>query len=100
MGEFIMKNIEVVELFVSGTQNHKGTKNLHIENGKLISYYTVIGQWMGNSILVNDTKYSQSTSVIQNKLRYLAGSYYETNVYVPQGTNDLLKYLESKEVAE
>lgn len=67
-----MKNQEVVKMFIQGTRNHKGTKNLHIEEGKLINYYTVIGQWKDGELTINSTKYSQSTSVIQGKLRYEA----------------------------
>lgn len=69
-----MKNVDVIELFVSGRLNVKGTKNLHVANGRLINYTTVIGQWYCGTLFINKTKYSSSTSTIQNKLYDIASS--------------------------
>lgn len=84
-----MRNQDVINKFVAGVQNLKGTKNLHIEDGKLVNYYTVLAQWEDGEIVVNSTKYSQSTSVIQGKLRATAGSYREVEGQ-PMGVRSLV----------
>lgn len=67
------KNIEVLYAFVNGESKPK-TKNLYIEGDKLFNYGTCIaerwekigGQEYG--FAVNVTKYSMSTTTIQNQL--------------------------------
>lgn len=68
-----MKNIDVITTFVNGGTKAK-TKNLRIEGDKLFNYNTCLaeryeklgGEEMG--FIVNATKYSMSTTTIQNKL--------------------------------
>lgn len=64
-----MKNREVVEMFVRGIKDHKGTKNLHIKGGRLVNYYTTLAQWENGKLYINETKYSLSTSRIQSVLK-------------------------------
>ena len=67
------KNVDVLKAFVNGESKPK-TKNLRIEGDKLFNYNTCIaerwakigGQEYG--FVVNVTKYSQSTTTIQNQL--------------------------------
>ena len=63
------KNIDVVQAFMNGEDRPK-TKNLRIENNKLVNYGTVIAERSNNldRFVVNVTKYSQSTTTIQNML--------------------------------
>jgi hypothetical protein len=67
------KNIDVVRAFANGESKVK-TKNLHIEDDKLFNYDTCIAErWekLGGQeygFVVNVTKYSQSTTTIQNML--------------------------------
>lgn len=61
------KNIDVIHAFINGADKPK-TKNLRIEYNKLINYNTVIAECDGNQWIVNVTKYSQSTTTIQNAL--------------------------------
>lgn len=62
------RNIDVVNAFINGESKPK-TKNLRIEGDKLFNYNTVIAERDCNGrILVNVTKYSRSTSTIQNML--------------------------------
>lgn len=86
------KNIDVVKGFVARFTKVPKTTNLYVENDKLINYYTVIGQYIDGELYVNTTKYSQSTSVIQNKLRLEAYKYTELTG-IPHGCQDLSKYI-------
>lgn len=61
------KNIDVINAFVNGDSKPK-TTNLKIEGDKLINYGTVIAERNGDQLIVNVTKYSVSTTTIQNKL--------------------------------
>lgn len=68
-----MKNIDVIKTFVNGGTKAK-TTNLYIDGDKLMNYTTCLcerfeklgGQEFG--FVINTTKYSQSTTTIQNKL--------------------------------
>lgn len=62
-----MKNIDVIRAFVYGEQAH--TLNLMSSGDKLINYSTCIAQRKDGQIYVTDTKFSVSTSKIQNALR-------------------------------
>lgn len=67
-----MKNLDVIVTFVNGGSKAK-TNNLYIENDKLFNYNTCIAERyekLGGELgfIVNATKYSQSTTTIQNKL--------------------------------
>jgi hypothetical protein len=90
-----MKNDDVVSNFVGrfgDCQNHGGS--LTSENGKLYSYNTVIAQYIaGVGLVVNATKYSSTTSTIQNKVRREAYSFIETDKHVPMNTQDLSSYI-------
>ena len=66
-----MKNQEVINLFVVGAVKGK-TKNLKIEGDKLINYYTVIAVRKHDHVLLNNNKYSATTSRIQNMIRNIA----------------------------
>jgi hypothetical protein len=92
-----MKNIDVINAFVSGANKGK-TKNLRIEGDKLMNYNTCIAErWdkLGGEefgFVVNTTKYSQSTTTIQNKLLTVIPEYSlaETLVNVPMGADSLV----------
>lgn len=74
-----MKNLDVIKMFVNGETKGK-TKNLYIEGNNLINYTTIIAKRTSNGFKVNSTKYSQSTSTIQNALkRELQGNYTEVD---------------------
>lgn len=65
-----MKNEYVVKLYVAGEEEGK-SNNLRIEGDKLFSYFTCIAQRLIDengkvSYIVNNTKYSKSTTTIQN----------------------------------
>lgn len=64
---FFMKNIEVIKGFLKGT-NCK-TQNLKSVDGKLVNYSTTIALLKCGMVFLNSTKYSQTTSTIQNKIR-------------------------------
>jgi hypothetical protein len=67
------KNIDVIKAFANGDSKPK-TKNLHIEDDKLFNYNTCIAErWekLGGEeygFVINVTRYSQSTTTIQNKI--------------------------------
>lgn len=93
------KNIDVIQDFINGDNKPK-TKNLRIEDSRLINYNTVIAERSkyGNAFVVNITKYSTSTSTIQNKLmselnrRYLE-PYIVTVNDIKAGEYNLKKYI-------
>ena len=74
-----MKNIDVIKLFVNGATKGK-TKNLFIDGDNLINYSTIIAKRTNSGFEVNSTKYSVSTSTIQNALkRELNGNFKEVD---------------------
>jgi hypothetical protein len=62
----MLKNAEVIVMFLEGETKGKAS-NLRIEGDKLINYNTVLAQ-RGDTMMVNLTGYSSSTSKIQNRL--------------------------------
>lgn len=62
-----MKNIDVIQNFIKGIDGK--TANLKAVGNKLINYTTVIAVMEDNKIFLNNERYSQTTSVIQNKIR-------------------------------
>lgn len=63
-----MKNLNVIENFIKGNTKGK-TANLYIVGNKLLNYNTVIAIRKDSKIILNSTKYSQTTSRIQNMIR-------------------------------
>lgn len=62
-----MKNIDVINSFLCKNFN-KRASSVSSQLNKLFSYNTVIGQWFDNTLLINITKYSVTTSTSQNEL--------------------------------
>jgi flagellar basal body rod protein FlgC len=63
-----MKNVDVIRTFINGGRKAK-TTNLEIVNSNLFNYNTVIAEYTNEyGLILNVTKYSQSTSTIQNAL--------------------------------
>lgn len=71
-----MKNVDVLRNFINGDTQGK-TKNLYIDGNKLFNYDTCIAErWekidgKEYGFAVNVTKYSKSTTVIQNELLHM-----------------------------
>ena len=63
-----MRNIEVIKQFLNKSSGNSDTGNLISDGVKLFSYNTCIAEWTDSLLLVNITKYSRSTSRIQNML--------------------------------
>lgn len=63
-----MRNGDLVSNFINGACEGKGS-NLKIEGNRLINYTTCIAYRLGNTIYLNSTKYSQTTSRHQNQIR-------------------------------
>lgn len=90
------KNIEVVEAFFNG-QNSGKTTNLYIENNKLVNYYTALAERVPRGdgsfhFILNETKYSRSTSAIQSMIRKEAQNHsFETVDNKPMGVYRLQK---------
>ena len=63
-----MKNKDVIKLFL---QKEKASgSNLYSDGNKLVNYSTTLAQWHDNyHLIVNNTRYSVSTSKNQNWLR-------------------------------
>lgn len=65
-----MKNADVIEAFVKNGKPCK-TANLRYDGERLINYNTTLAERdsVNNRIFLNMTKYSRTTSTIQNRLR-------------------------------
>ena len=63
-----MRNIEVIKQFLKGYPAKSSSGNLRSTGEKLFSYNTCIAEWVNDYLFVNLTKYSSSTSRIQNML--------------------------------
>lgn len=81
-----MDNETVIKAFLSGKQaktplrniingyySYKG-RTLYTDENNLINYNTTIATLKGNKLYLNITKYSNTTSHIQSKIRRLAES--------------------------
>jgi len=85
-----MTNQDVINAFVNGES--ASNRNMHTDGRKLWSYYTVIAQHTKDGFIMNDTRYSVSTSKVQSYTRYTLRTY--KSVYnVPIGEYDLTKYM-------
>lgn len=72
----ITTNYDYINYFMEGGRDQKKCNNLKIEGNKLINYNTVIAQFEDGYLYVNMTKYSTSSSRIQNMLLEEAEHYY------------------------
>lgn len=63
-----MKNIEVIRKFLHLSSANSDTGNLISVGDRLINYNTCIAEWNKGCVMVNVTKYSPTTSKIQNML--------------------------------
>lgn len=66
-----MKNLQVIEAFVERSNNKAKATNLYIAGNKLVNYQTIIAQHVDGKVLFNKTKYSMSTTTIQNQVKRL-----------------------------
>lgn len=93
-----MKNVDVVKHYVAGAEKGK-TKNVSItghEGERLMNYFTCLAQRLVDekgkvSYIINATKYSQSTTDIQNMLLTSIPSNMidKTVIDIPMGTSKL-----------
>mgnify|MGYP000982306598 CR=1 FL=1 len=89
-----MKNIEVIETFINGGNKAK-TANLYIDGENLVNYSTVIAHRINNRIYLNSTKYSQTTSRIQNMIRNNTPS----RLLIEVNSNEILNIKEEQTIA-
>lgn len=79
-----MTNLEIIKKFILGETKGK-CNHLKIDNNKLINYDKIIAYRLKeNEIILNKTRYSQTTSRIQNLLRYnahIVAEYQEKEFY-------------------
>ncbi len=65
-----MRNIDVIKAFLN---NRKAkTQNLNTDGTVLVNYRTIIAAWNEHGLVVDKTRYSVTTSKIQNQLLRLA----------------------------
>lgn len=77
-----MKNEQVIKDFMNGaTSGHTPKRNIYmggygstlrIDGDDLINYNTIIATRVGNTILLNNNKYSTTTSKIQSMIKRIA----------------------------
>lgn len=98
MKKTITKNAEIVNAFLEKYREEVKVNNLKINEKKddslcLYNYETIIAQWKNGKLHVNMTRYSQTTSKIQNMLVSAAkqiGIDFETHLYINQGKQTLV----------
>ena len=86
-----MRTSEVIDKFLNKEFNYKAS-NLYSKDNKLIYFKTVIAQWFDDFLLINNTQYSRSTSVHQNKLQIEAVNKdidWDVVYKIPINTNNL-----------
>lgn len=89
-----MKNQNVIREFaINGKE--VSTKNVRFVGNKLFNYGTCLAQRLQDGTTIfNRTKYSVTTSKIQNYIAYELGTYKVVEVTgVPAGTTDLTSYV-------
>ena len=64
-----MRNEDLIEKFCNGSTTGRGS-NLYIDNNKLVNYSTTIAQRTSDGVILNATKYSRTTSKLQNYVRH------------------------------
>lgn len=96
-----MTNFDVCVCFVNGTKNDAHSLSMSIsDNGdRLYSYGTVMAQKLQNgAIILNDSKYSVTTSKHQGEIRTAIRMYaktlkiYHTDKNVPIDTYNITRY--------
>lgn len=96
-----MTNYDVCVAFVNGSNNGCHSLNMRVnhDGSRLFSYGTCIAEKLSNgSIIVNETKYSVTTSKHQSHLRCAISMHakgittHHTDKRVPMGTYDLTRY--------
>ena len=88
-----MRHQEVISKFVNFAEA-AATANVFSTGDKLFNYETCIAQRHGGKIIVNVTRYSITTSKMQNYLRRELSGYDVIEVTsVPRGTCDLVPYI-------
>ena len=63
----MLANKAIIENFAAGKNSHN--RNLESRGTRLINYSTCLAQFYANKLYINETKYSRSTSVVQNLVR-------------------------------
>jgi hypothetical protein len=90
-----MRNFEVIKQFLGKCSAKSYSGNLISTGEKLISYNTCIAEWNKNNLMVNVTKYSSSTSKIQNMLLDSTGTLQVAGIInVPINTQSLWRHKE------
>lgn len=88
-----MRNQEVISKFVNFAES-AATANVRSNGDKLFNYETCIAQRHEGKIIVNVTRYSATTSKMQNYLRRELSDYDVIEVTsVPRGTCNLVPYI-------
>ena len=88
-----MRNKEGISKFVNFAES-AATANVRSTGDKLFNYETCIAQRHEGKIIVYVTRYSMTTSKLQNNLRCELSGYDVTEVTgVPRGTCNLVPYI-------
>ena len=83
-----MRNKDVIEYFLS--KKVGSTMHLHSTGDKLISYNTCIVQWDNDKFIVNNTKYSTTSSIHLGLFKRRLGKHCY-NLYVIKEVNNIPK---------
>lgn len=87
----MIKTRKAIEEFVDTKTCHEASR-MHSEDNKLFNFETVIAQWFGDTLAINNTYYSRTTTKHQNELICQAKSkniHYFLALDVMKGTKDL-----------
>jgi hypothetical protein len=87
-----MRNSEVVEAFLKRKIAVNNGGSLSSTGTKLFSYATCIAEWSNDSLIINLTKYSVTSSKHLYYLKMSCPDNYHAALGVPRGERSLSKY--------
>ncbi len=98
-----LKNSDVIKKFLNGaTYGKSGNGNLRIEGNKLVNYRTTLAEFTEYGLIVNNTRYSVTTSKIQGNLRFQVSREGINSIEVEgvrMGADDLATHYEKTQTA-
>lgn len=76
-----MTNYNLINIFLNKDKSYK-THNMSIDGNKLIMYSTVIAEYAGDILILNNSKYSRTTSKYQSYLLRQSKTYFNNVIVV------------------
>lgn len=94
-----MTNYNLINIFLNKDKSYK-THNMSIDGNKLVMYSTVIAEYTKDILIINNSKYSRTTSKYQNYLLRRSKNCFNKIIVVtnvPIDSKYLIKWTEHKD---